>query len=197
MKLHTIASLLTAPMLIASMTLAQSSNSQTEDKSSPAIALARCQYTATDDSCRGQGTSDNPDPDTKAMVAQSQFPRRMPRPPMRPPRPPMTHPRAGYPGMWMEPTPRHAAIGALIGFGLGAAAGAKANTDQHPGMGFKAALFGGGIGAMLGAVIGAAIPSFHSRDPYRYDPWPDEDEQVSHRDQGPTVKDQGAVTSGQ
>jgi len=47
-------------------------------------------------------------------------------------------------------------IGALIGFGLGAAIGAKGNQDPHARV-VVPVLFGG-AGAMIGAAIGASHP---------------------------------------
>lgn len=49
---------------------------------------------------------------------------------------------------------RHALIGALVGFGIGAAMGAKANKDPHARVSAPA-LFGG-AGALVGASIGAS-----------------------------------------
>jgi hypothetical protein len=86
---------------------------------------------------------------------------------------------SAYPPSW-DDDGQHAAIGALIGFGLGAAAGATANTDARGRV--AASLVLGSLGALLGAAIGHAIPVFHVRRPYR-GPWPDEDEDdiMAHR----------------
>ncbi len=72
--------------------------------------------------------------------------------------PQMRYPRRrGYGGMWRQPgNGRHALIGALIGFGIGAALGAKANQDRHARV-LAPILFGGG-GALIGAGIGASHP---------------------------------------
>ena len=89
---------------------------------------------------------------------------------------------AEYPGTYPyagESSGRHVLIGALIGFGLGAAIGAKGNTDQHPGAGVKCAFLVGGVGALIGAAIGSGVPSFPSR--YRRGRWPDNDENASSR----------------
>lgn len=53
---------------------------------------------------------------------------------------------------------RHALIGAIVGFGIGAAIGAKGNQDQHDRARVGAPLLGGGIGALIGAAIGAGHP---------------------------------------
>ena len=69
--------------------------------------------------------------------------------------------------MWVPPNGRHVAIGALIGFGLGAAPGAHAKTDQHLRAGIGAIFAFGGIGALLGAVVGAGVLPMHARNPRR------------------------------
>ena len=78
--------------------------------------------------------------------------------------------------MWMpSPSGRHAAIGALVGFGLGAAVGAKGTG------GARATLTFGVLGGLLGAAFGCMTPSFHVRSPYRRGPWPyDEGEPASN-----------------
>jgi len=85
------------------------------------------------------------------------------------PSPPFPHrggyPRSAYPGMWMpEGSGRHAVIGAVVGFGLGAALGAKANTDQHAGATARASVLFGSFGALLGAVAGHGFPSLQARN---------------------------------
>jgi hypothetical protein len=71
------------------------------------------------------------------------------------------YPRSNYPGMWRgNGSGRHAAVGALIGFGIGAALGAKANKDPHPGVTVKASLLVGSVGGLLGALIGQGAPPY-------------------------------------
>ena len=53
---------------------------------------------------------------------------------------------------------RHALIGGLIGFGLGAALGAKANRDQHTRARVLAPILFGGGGALIGAAVGSSFP---------------------------------------
>jgi hypothetical protein len=172
-------------LLLASNALAQSGDSQAandllNNDLPRQVAVARCAYNETEDACAGVNPSsaEARGPNGDAMLAQ--LPRRMPGPPMQPRRPTMGRPRGAYPGVWMEEgSGRHAAIGALIGFGLGAALGAHANKDQHPGVGVRAAVLVGTIGAVLGAAVGYNTPSFRARSPYRRGPWTDEDEQAS------------------
>jgi len=121
------------------------------------IGVARSQYAQTNDLT--PGASDH------ITLAQSSrrgpgvpFPRRG------------GYPRAGYGGMWMsEGSGRHALIGALIGFGMGAAIVAKGNG------GVRASLAFGTLGAGIGAAMGFTIPPLPSRNPYQHG-WPDPDE---------------------
>ena len=109
-------------------------------------------------------------------------------------RPRLGYPQRTYPPRWGSGYPRHAAIGALVGFGLGAAFGAKANTDRHPGVGTRAALLFGTFGAMIGAVVGNGIGPVHSRKVYRR--WPaEEDELGSHPKAGRTEQTASARPS--
>ena len=123
------------------------------------IAAARCQYAQTDEACVNAGPT------------LAQIPRPIPGPPMHPPRPPMRYPRGGYPGPWFEPNGRHAAIGALIGFTVGAIHPNDGTVRGHMALGL--------IGGLLGAAIGAGSPSFHARNHYRHGPWPDEEDEVA------------------
>jgi hypothetical protein len=198
-----VAFLLTALVMTTSAALAQTREAQVANDLAvtdfpTSIAIARCQYTPADNACAGANDSAQVETGASPDGTIAQSPRRVPGPPLRPRRPPMAHPRGeGYPGMRMEPgSARRAAIGALIGFGLGAAMGAKANTDQHPGVGVKAALAFGTIGGLLGAGIGAGMPTFHARNPYQRGPWHDQDDgdQVASRSE-PAVSTQETVRS--
>jgi hypothetical protein len=67
------------------------------------------------------------------------------------------YPGGAYGGMWRQPAnKRHALIGALIGFGVGAAIGAKGNKDPHARV--SAPVLFGSFGALIGAAIGASHP---------------------------------------
>jgi hypothetical protein len=163
--------LLATTVLLASNILAQTDNSQASNELSIPIVAARCQYMPADHACAGvsdsAGQRNASDGGTLA-----QLPRRGPGPPFRP-RGPMG--RASYPGMWRsEGSPAHALIGTLIGFGLGAAVGAKGN------IGVRGSLVFGAIGAGIGAGMGFSVPSFPSRNRH-WRRWPDEDEEASGR----------------
>jgi hypothetical protein len=72
--------------------------------------------------------------------------------------PQMRYPHGrGYRGMSRQRgNGRHALIGALIGFGIGAALGAKGNQDPHARV--VAPVLFGGAGALIGAAVGASHP---------------------------------------
>jgi hypothetical protein len=159
-----------ALLLLASSGLAQTSDSQTtnnlpENDLPKQVALARSAYTQTEE-VNADGAPNN----SKSNNTLAQIPRRMPGPMARPPMR-----RAAYPNMWTSGgSPGHALIGALIGFGLGAAVGAKGNP------GVRATLAIGTVGAGIGAAIGFSIPSFPGRNMYRRG-WPDDDEEEASR----------------
>ena len=67
--------------------------------------------------------------------------------------PPRGYAPDSYETHWMDRgNGRHALIGALIGFGVGAAIAAKANKTPNPG---GAIVLVGGVGALIGAAVGA------------------------------------------
>jgi hypothetical protein len=79
--------------------------------------------------------------------------------PVAPVPPRIRYPRTGSPrGAWQPRNRRHALIGALIGFGIGAALGAKGNRDQHTSARIAAPMLVGGVGAMIGAAVGSSVP---------------------------------------
>jgi len=127
--------------------VAQIEQEQTADDSLTAkeILIARSPYTQRDDIARGPS-----DGQTLLELAQ-----RRPIPPV-----PLQirYPRGrGYGGMWRQPgNGRHALIGALVGFGLGVAIGAKGNQDPHARV--IAPILFGGAGALMGAAVGASHP---------------------------------------
>lgn len=107
-------------------------------------------------------TADDSPAAESILVARSQytqhqdFPRRPV--PMAPPHIRYPRPRP-YSRMWQQPqNGRHAAIGALIGLGLGVAIGIKGNQDQHPQARIGAPILFGAVGALMGAAIGGSHP---------------------------------------
>ena len=137
----------------------------------PSVIAARCQLTPNAHEC-GKAETKGTEVPAEAMTDLAQ---RYPGPYRRP------CCRGGYssayPPSWADDG-HHAAIGALIGFGLGATAGATVNGDERGRV--AASLLVGSLGALLGAAFGHAIPTFHARGPYR-GPWPDEDDTVAGR----------------
>jgi hypothetical protein len=161
--------LLAVTVLLASNAVAQTDNSQASNELHGPIAAARCQYTPgacaeVSDSAAQRSANDD--------HTLAQLPRRGPGPRFGP-RGPMG--RTAYPGMWRsQGSPAHALIGTLIGFGIGAAVGAKGN------IGVRGSLVFGAIGAGIGAGIGFRVPALRSRSPY-WRRWPDRDEEASRR----------------
>src|SRR5271163_1286797 len=158
--------LILALLIPLSSAMAQVRGPQTDltaaaNEASAAITLARCQYTPGDLACPGAEASGQSS--SKATATEAEMVARISRLGRRPmPHRPVSYGR-GYPS-WFAGNGRHAAIGALIGFGIGAALGAKANKDPHPGVALKASLLVGFIGGGLGAAIGAGAPSFRARN---------------------------------
>jgi hypothetical protein len=109
------------------------------------ILVARGAYTQHEDiaCCSGDGQT------------LSEFAQRRPAPLVPPD---IRYPRErGYGGMWRpRGNRRHALIGALVGFGVGAAIGAKGNQDPHARV--VAPVLFAGAGALIGAAIGASHP---------------------------------------
>jgi hypothetical protein len=153
--LQVFGSFLTSLLLVSSV-LAQSGDREAANQlaNQADITAARSRYVQTED--LSDGPSDG--------QAYAQLRRPSPRPSL-PPR--IGYPQRGYPAMWRGGSPKHAAIGALIGFGLGAALGAKFNTDHHGGAGVKAALLFGTFGALIGATAGNSFGPMHHRGVYR------------------------------
>ena len=158
-RLVFLTSLLCA-VVFASSGLAQEPAPNQESDVPAEVAVARCAYASVEGVCAVAPPSDAAAaPGTRDTV--SQFRGRMPGPPIRAARPPRIYPGGGYPGVWASNGGgRQTLIGALIGFGLGAAAGAKANTDPHPGAGATSAVLGGCFGALLGGFVGHSIAAF-------------------------------------
>lgn len=173
--LSLLVSLIFVSNAAAQVAMAQSPELETitNSRDADAVAAARNQYTHNEavDDPKHSGTNPSDKADGKTTLAQ--LSRRGPG---------LPYPRsAGYPGagsarMWQPSSGRHAAIGALIGFGLGAAVGAKANTDQHEQARVAAPLIFGGFGALFGALVGASIPDGPGWRFHRRRPWSDEEE---------------------
>ncbi len=143
---------LLASLLVASGALAQAAQErQTETEREPArniaISAARSPYIQ-----NAEADSIFPDADSGSTLAQLSRSR-----PSRPFPSRRGYPRGGYQSPWMDHgNAGHAVIGAVIGFGLGAAVGAKANTSPYPGTTARAVVLFGSFGALIGAAVGAA-----------------------------------------
>jgi hypothetical protein len=148
------------------------------------IAVARSQYTQAENvfpDISESAPSEQPGPDNITLAQLSRrrpvapFPRRG------------GYPARNYPNMWnSEGDARHVLIGAVVGFGLGAALGAKANTDQHAGVG--ASLLFGTFGGLIGAAVGHGARTFQARNGHRHqEPSGDEVASDSNRTRQSTV----------
>jgi hypothetical protein len=120
--------LLLALLIPVSSALAQITDDQNvAEKSSPGndpISAARSSYTS---NAKLEGTPRGADDPLDLNLAQ--LPRNPPAPP---PRPPRGYAPESYQTHWMDHgSPRHALIGALIGFGVGAALAAKADKTSN------------------------------------------------------------------
>jgi hypothetical protein len=152
---------LLALLLMASAALAQTETNSTPDTSSSSeeITAAHSRYLQTAD----RAAEDN-DSQTLAQVRD-----RLPGSPSPPQR---GHAHQGsHHQHWMDSgNAGHALIGAAIGFGVGALAGAKANKAPYPGDTARAVFLFGSFGALIGSAIGAAHgtgrPFAHRREIY-------------------------------
>jgi hypothetical protein len=149
MRQQIVHSLLASLLLIQSAppcVLAQTGDGHTanDDLSANKILVARSPYTQHEDIARCSGEGQTPELAQRRPV------------PLVPPQ--IRYPRArSYRGMWRQRgNRRHALIGALIGFGLGAALGSKGNQDPHAGI--VAPVLFGSAGALIGGAMGASRP---------------------------------------
>jgi hypothetical protein len=162
MKNLRIASFLLAVAVSGSASAQSSGNSP--ERPSPGVTQAHCQYTPDDPACqhhappnRAPGQCRRPTP-CPSPCCPYDYP-----PPYRPP--------------WLfEPeNGTHAAAGALVGFGIGAIAGAAHDGDS--GTRLASALMVGTLGALIGTAVGHGIPARHWRRHHRV--WDDPDENAA------------------
>src|ERR1700722_14626952 len=166
-NLQVLSSLLTS-VLLASMALAQAGNlpdaPQPRDTASTDLELAQSPATETPATRTPVGQAPNyaaqQSGENKIISQAAQFPR-SPRGPMPPPR------GRAYPSAFAPRPPALSPLGALIGFGAGAALGATASGDQTTRGRVAGALIGGSLCALIGGAIGHAFSAvgynFHAR----------------------------------
>jgi hypothetical protein len=153
-------------LLLASAALAQAGSPDAPDapQSQPSVA-ARPEPSPV----AGTGSSGE-----DRLISQA---RQYPRGPRRP-----MGPRGGYGYPGFPHPPGLSPVGALIGFGVGAAAGAANTGEATVGTHVALGLIGGGIGALIGGAIGAvANPFVHTRRIYRTSEPDDEDQEADLR----------------
>ena len=174
-------SFLLASVLLASVAFGQTRDSGAANSAAgdEGISAARNQYTQTAE------VSPDAKDDTVAQLA-----RRGPRTPFPPQR---GYPRGTYQTPWMEHgNAGPAVIGAVIGFGVGAAIGACGSDRSGTTLGGRV-IIGGTILAVIGGAIGGAHPWPHARRAYRPS-WP-EDDQESHLRSHSKERDAGQSVS--
>ena len=190
MKNNWILSFLLGIALLGSSVTAQTAEQSTRIAMNDSVVAAHCQYAPADVACFDLTGPERTAIPTNALDDNTiaQYPRQMPAPP-RGPRPMMGYPRGGYYYTGMPaPNGRHATIGAVIGFGLGAAVGSKASDA-------RTTLTLGAVGGLIGAAFGLATPSFPSWRPYWRGPWPDDDDEYGSQ-KAPTKHGRTSVAQG-
>ena len=146
---------LLASLMLASNALAQTAKDQntvSEDNSPGNVAIVSARSACADNAKAEDtpGSADHGNADDGVGLNLAQLSSR--RPPV-PPRPHRGYPPESYQDHWMDQgSARHGLIGALIGFGVGAALAAKADKTGHPG---AMIVLVGGAGGLIGAAVGA------------------------------------------
>jgi hypothetical protein len=135
-------------LLLASVALAQAGSPDAPDAPQPQPSVA-----ARPEPTPAAGTGSSGE---DRLISHA---RQYPRGPCGPMEPHRGHAYPGFP-----PPPGLSPVGALIGFGVGAAAGAGNANDGTVGAHVALGLIGGGLGALIGGAIGAvANPFAHAR----------------------------------
>ena len=178
-NLQVISALLTS-LLFGAMALAQAGNlpdaPQPQDAATTDVPLA--QSPASETPVTQTPITQTPNPAEQSSVNKlvsqaAPFPR-SPRGPMPPPR------GRAYPSAFSPRPPALSPIGALIGFGEGAALGASASGDQTARGRVAGGLIGGTLCALIGGAIGHAFSAvghnFHDRND-----WDDAQERKHHK----------------
>jgi len=168
-NLQVISSLLTS-LLLGSVALAQTGSlpdaPQPHDPASAQLESTPAAHTE-------ESTSQSaPQADENKLLSQARPYPRFPRGPMGPPR------GRAYPRAFAPPPPALSPIGALIGFGFGAALGASASGDHTSAGRVAGALIGGGLCALIGGAIGGVFSLAHS---HNYRDWDDAQERKHHK----------------
>jgi hypothetical protein len=178
-NLQVLSPLLTS-LLFGSMALAQAGNlpdaPQPQDAATTDVPLAQASATETPVTQTPIAQTPNPAEQSSVNKLVSQaapFPR-SPRGPMPPPR------GRAYPSAFAPRPPALSPIGALIGFGAGAALGASASGDQTARGRVAGGLIGGTLCALIGGAIGHAFSAVGYNFHDRHD-WDDAQERKHHK----------------
>jgi hypothetical protein len=156
-NLRVISPLLTS-LLLGSVALAQAGNlpdaPQPQNSDSTQIQSTRA----------AEALESTQQSDDNTLISQARPYPRSPRGPMGPP------PGRAYPSAFAPPRPPLSPIGALIGFGAGAALAAASTQDHTTGARVAAGLLGGGLCALFGGAIGHSFSAIHS---HNFEQWDD------------------------
>jgi hypothetical protein len=170
MKNLQVISPLLASLLLGSVALAQAGSlpdaPQPQDSASTQL-----QSTSAANTAESAPQSDPPSDENKLLSQARPYPR-YPRGPMGPPR------GRAYPRAFAPPPPALSPIGALIGFGFGAALGASASGDHTSAGRVAGGLIGGGVCALIGGAIGGGFSLVHS---HNFRGWDDAQERKHHK----------------
>jgi hypothetical protein len=154
-SLQVISSLLTS-LLLGSVALAQAGSlPDAPQPQHPASTQLESSPAANTEASSQQST---PPSDESKLLSQARPYPRFPRGPMGPPR------GRAYPRAFAPPPPALSPVGALIGFGFGAALGAAASGDHTSAGRVAGGLIGGGICALIGGAIGGGFSLVHSHN---------------------------------
>jgi hypothetical protein len=185
-NLQVLSPLLTS-LLFGSMALAQAGNlpdaPQPQDAATTDVPLAQASATETPVTQTPIAQTPNPAEQSSVNKLVSQaapFPR-SPRGPMPPPR------GRAYPSTFAPRPPALSPIGALIGFGAGAALGASASGDQTARGRVAGGLIGGTLCALIGGAIGHAFSAVGHNFHDRYD-WRDLDDAQQRKHRNPVPR---------
>jgi hypothetical protein len=154
-NLQVIFPLLTS-LLLSSVALAQAGSLPDAPQPQDSVST-QLQSTSAANTEESTSKSAPPSDENKLLSQALPYPR-FPRGPMGPPR------GRAYPRAFAPPPPALSPIGALIGFGFGAALGASASGDHTSAGRVAGALIGGGLCALIGGAIGGGFALVHSHN---------------------------------
>jgi hypothetical protein len=168
-NLQVISPLLTS-LLLGSVALAQAGSlPEAPQPQGPASTQLQSSSAANPEESTSQS---DPLSDENKLLSQARPYPQYPRGPMGPAR------GRAYPRAFAPPPPALSPVGALIGFGFGAALGAAGSGDHTSGARVAGALIGGGLCALIGGAIGGGFSLVHS---HNYRDWDEARDRKHHK----------------